>query len=168
MIGVGKLDNTASPVSNGYLGNAPAAGGDYYTSVAADVQYNKSLTNPHGKVNILVKSYNKPDGTVDTRIHIYSIVSNSISSLTEANDPTTGNLMVSFGAKANVTEVTNPSLPVAVDTGAILQLIFSPSATNTQTGSISIQKQSGGLWFSSAWNVNKTVQKPLIGMVVVQ
>jgi len=170
MIGVGKLNNTASPASNGYLGNAPATGGNYYTSVAADVQYNKSLTNPHGKVNILVKTYNKRDGTVDTLVHTYSIISNSISGLTEAKDPTTGGMIVSFGAKANVTEITNPALPVAVDTGAILQLVFSPSGTTSpQTGSIAVQKPSGGLWFSSAWDGTKTAQKPLVsGMVTVQ
>jgi hypothetical protein len=79
-------------------------------------------------------------------------------------------MIVSFGAKANVTEITNPALPVAVDTGAILQLVFSPSGTTSpQAGSIAVQKPSGGLWFSSAWDGTKTAQKPLVsGMVTVQ
>ena len=106
---------------------------------------------------------------MDSTVHTYSIISNSITGFSEATDPNTGILMVSFGAKANVTEITNPATPLAVDTGAILQLIFSPPGTATQTGSIALQKQSGGLWFSSAWNGTKNVQKTLTsGTVVVR
>jgi len=167
MIGVGKLDNTASPLSSGYLATAPVPGSNYYTSVASNLQYNKSLTNPQGKVNILVKSYNKADGTIDTNIHTYSIVSNSISGLTEALDPRTNMTMVSFSAKANITEVTNPLSPVSVDSGVTIQLIFSPSGTNTpQTGSITVPKKTGGLWFTSAWDGTRTVQKTLAGGIV--
>jgi hypothetical protein len=173
MDGVSKLDNTLPPVSSGYLANNPVSGANYYTSVPANVQFNKSFTNAQGKVNILVKTYNRPDGTVDSNVHTYPISSNSISGMTETQDPKTLIKTVSFVAKANITDITNIATPVAVDSGTMLQLVFissvgTPQQTGyvAQTGSVAVQRKAGGLWFSSSWDGAKTIQKVLGGGVV--
>ena len=170
MIGVGTLNNLALPkTSNGFLGNAPAAGANYFTSISSNVTYNKSFTNPQGKVNLIVKSLNKSDGTVDTAVHTYSITSNSISTFTSAT--VSGQVVVTFGAKCNVVEITNPATPIALEGGAQMQIVMSPpgGTTNPQSASITVQKNGGGLWYSSAWDGGKTVAKALAsGTITVQ
>ncbi|MBI1761329.1 MAG: hypothetical protein HYR56_07835 [Acidobacteria bacterium] len=168
MIGVGKLNNLAGPfASNGFLGNAPATGANYYTSIASNVSYNKSFTNPQGKVNIIVKSLNRSNGTVGTAVHTYSITSNSITTFTSA--VVNGQQVVTFGAKCNVVEITNPATPIALEGGAQMQIVMSPPAGSSgQTASITVQKNGGGMWYSSAWDGTKTVAKPLSsGMISV-
>ena len=166
MIGVGELNNLALPFnSNGFLGNAPATGANHYTSIASNVTYNKSFTNPQGKVNLIVKSYNRSNGTVDTVVHTYSITSNSISTFTSAI--VSGQQVVTFGAKCNVVEITNPAAPVTLEGGAQMQIVMSPpGGTNPQTASITIQKNAGGLWYSSAWDGTKTVAKALVSGLI--
>lgn len=158
MAGGGALNNAALPASSGYLAGAPGAAN--YATFSTNVKYNKSGTNPQGKVNVLVKSYNKPDGTADTSIHTYSITSNSIAEMTL---PKPGQM--SFGSKANIVDITNPSSSVGLDSGATLQITLTDGSPD-KVG-IVLQRRSGGVWFSSAWDGQKTVEKPLAGGNVV-
>jgi alpha-tubulin suppressor-like RCC1 family protein len=180
MIGVGMLDNNSLPdSSNGYLGNAPVTSAtvpageslnNFYTSFVSNVTYTKSLSNAKGKVSVLIKTLNRSDGTVDTTPHTYSITSNSVSSFTEQTDPNTKILVVSFGAKCNIVEVTDPATPVTLDSGTQLQLILTPSGSSSQSAAVTVQKTGGGLWYSSAWSGTETVQKPLVSgsTIIVQ
>ena len=113
-----------------------------------------------------MKTHNKYDGmydgTADTSIHTYSIISNSISGLAEATDPKTGITIVSFSAKANVRDV---STGASVDSASTLQVTVTkdPNGVNPDMVSVSVQRKSGGLLISSCWDGAKTWQKPVDG-----
>src|SRR5262249_54014558 len=111
--------------------------------------------------SILVKSWNKPDGTADTHLHTYMISSTSIAEFTLRPNK------VSFGSKATIEDVTNPNSPITVDGGATLQMTVTDGSPDT--AGVVLQKKDGGVWFSSGWDGTKTVEKPLIsGNVSVQ
>jgi hypothetical protein len=154
IVGGGALLNDTNPPSNGYLQGA--AGSDKATLVSANVTYNKSKTNPQGKITVMVKSFNRPDGTVDSVLHIYLMKSTAISELTL---PKPG--QVSFGSKATIQDITNPDRPISVDGGATLQITMTDDTVD-RVG-IVVQKKEGGVWFSSGWDGQKTVEKPLDG-----
>ncbi|MFP5298910.1 MAG: MBG domain-containing protein, partial [Actinomycetota bacterium] len=133
-----------------------------------DVKYNKSGTNPQGKVSLRVHTMRRPDGSLDTRMHTYQITTNAISTLTVNN--ATGK--ASFSAKANITEVIANAddgtvVMVPVDSGAILQLVLTDGKTGgVDTVGFTVQKAStkgsgGPLWFSSLWDGVKTVEKAI-------
>ena len=107
VIGAGKINLTTAPASAGFLGTAIPAGAAGYMDVAAAVSFNKSFTNLQGSVQLLIKSKNKPDGTVDTVTHTYLVKSTSIAGLTS---PAPG--VLTFTGKCVVQDVTNPSSPV--------------------------------------------------------
>jgi hypothetical protein len=159
VVGGGALTNAPSgslPAASGYLAAGPAAWA-HYTTFSANVKYNKSKTNPQGGVTIIVKSYYRPDGTLDSSLHTYLIKSNSI---TEFTLPLPGR--VSFGSKATIQDISNPNSPINVDGGATLQMTMtngSPDAVG-----IVVYKKSGGVWFSSSWDTatGKTLEKPLL------
>src|SRR5438874_13816444 len=95
---------------------------------------------------------NNPDGSIDTVMHTYLIKSSSISELTLQ-----GPGQMSFGAKAVIQDVTNPAVPISVDGGATLQVTVTDGSPDQVA--VSVQKKSGGMWLSSAWDGVKTVQK---------
>src|SRR4029079_7565553 len=136
------------PASNGYL--VGAAGNP--TSISANVKFNKNKTNAQGKITVLVKSWRKADGSVDSVLHTYLIQSSSITEFTLR----TGK--ASFGSKASIQDVTNPNLSVTVDGGATLQMTFTEG--NPDAAAVVVQKKEGGVWFSSGWDGTKTVEKP--------
>src|SRR5262249_45079398 len=111
-VGSGSLPNSAAPVSNGYLAGAPG----YPTTLSASLKYNKNKTNAQGKLTVVVKSWNRPDGSPDTILHTYFIQSSAISELTLRPGA------ASFGAKASIQDVTDPNAPYTVDGGATLQM----------------------------------------------
>jgi hypothetical protein len=159
VVGGGALTNAPSgslPAASGYLAAGPAAWA-HYTTFSANVKYNKSKTNPQGGVTIIVKSYYRPDGTLDSSLHTYLIKSNSI---TEFTLPLPGK--VSFGSKATIQDISNPNSPINVDGGATLQMTM----TNGSPDAVGIvgYKKSGGVWFSSSWDTatGKTLEKPLL------
>jgi hypothetical protein len=166
LVGGGDMDLTSVaylpqsyPVSSGYLATARVPGAEGYLHIYADVNYNKSGTNPQGDATLLFTTYNKPDGSVDTVKHTYLIKSSSISELTLQ-----GPGQASFGSKAVVQEVTNPGKPVSIDGGATLQITLKDGGSGSyDMVAVSVQKKSGGVWISAAWDGVKTVQKPLVG-----
>ena len=160
-VGGGAVNNAASPISSGYVGNAPLNNPNYYTTFEADVQYNKSGTNPRGKVTILVKSNNRPDGSVDPdNIYTYQITSNAISEL-----QLTGLKLASFSSKVTVKWLKKDGTVVTIDSGNMLQMTMSDN-NNPDTVGITVQKSTGGLWYSSGWGavngVPTTVEKPIL------
>ncbi len=156
---------TSYPASSGYLANAPADAVDpnYRTSFEADVKYNKSGTNPQGKVTVLVKSYNKPDGTVDTAVHTYLITSNAISELTMK-----GANVVSFSSKVTLKDMATGA---TIDSGNMMNVTLTDGLNGaTDLVAIQVQKSTGGLWYSDSWGIDpsinnggvpSTIQKPL-------
>jgi len=148
IIGTGTISNDAAPLSNGYL--VGAAGNP--TSLSANVKFNKNKTNAQGKLSVIVKSWRKADGSVDSVLHTYLIQSSSITEFTLR----TGK--ASFGSKASIQDVTNPNLPVSIDGGATLQMTLTDGSPDT--AGVVVLKKDGGVWFSSGWDGTKTVEKP--------
>jgi hypothetical protein len=144
IVGAGASNNQNS---NGYLAGATLC----FTNWGLDVKYNKSGTNPQGNTSIYVHSYHRPDGTIDTVLHTYRIKSNAIAAL--AVNVQTGE--ATFSGKASIQDLTNPSSPVSVDGGAVLQLklrdVYRKTGDSPDTLAITVQKKDGGLWFSSNW-----------------
>jgi hypothetical protein len=130
------------------------------TNFEFDVQYNKSQTNPQGKIyNITIRSYYKRDGTLDTKLHVYSVKSTAISVLA-VNLPKNGNPgNATFSSKANVLEITDPSNPISIDSGTALQITVTDGSPDKLA--ITLQKKSGGLWFSSNWKDTKTIEQAI-------
>jgi hypothetical protein len=126
------------------------------------VMKGKSITNPKGKVTLIVTSYNKPDGTIDNTLHCYSIKSNAIASL-NITSPT-----ATFSGKANIAEIdplTGASTAIEGNCQMVLEL--KDGATTTpktidQVG-ITIQRNGGGIWYSNNWVSTKTVMASICG-----
>jgi hypothetical protein len=154
IFGVGEVANGTTD-SSGYVAGAS----DLNTLFGFDVKYNKSLTNPQGKLWVTVFSYRKADGTADTVLHTYDIKSTSIAVL--ATTPATG--VASFSSKANITDVTNPASPIGLEGGAQLQVdLFDGGTTATDKIGITLFRKAGGVWFALKWDGAKTVKKDIV------
>jgi len=157
--GAGTTDNSASA---GYLAGSPADPAQF----SFYVQYNKSTSNPQGGVEIIVHSYNKPDGSTDTKLHHYRLKSTSISVLAVNTAITASHpyATAQFSSKANVAELVN-GVEVSIEGNDIMQLNLtdvSPTSGVGDTLSVSVQRSKGGLWFSSNWDGAKTVEKTIL------
>jgi len=156
IVGGGQVDNSNS---SGYIKGAF----DANTGYEFDIQYTKSGTNPKGKVNIILGSYNKADGTLDSKLHTYIITTNAIALLNVTNPVATG----IFDAKANLVEqigdgITVPFSTVAIEGGSTFQMKAFQNACDQQIA-ITLYRKAGGIWFSSNWNATSasTTLKPV-------
>ncbi len=168
--GSGTVDLNASPAAAGYLAtnagtanSAVPAGSENYMKVSAGVTYNKSFTNPQGKVTLLINSFNKPDGTVGTTLRTYLISSNSIASLTS---PVKGAVYY-FSGKANIQDITNPAAPVSIDGNCTFQMTTVNSGASYQSVTyphggiqIEVQSQKGNVWIAGGWTGTQPQMKP--------
>jgi hypothetical protein len=153
------------PQSNGYLGSG-ATDASTITTVQANVQYNKSYTNPQGKVIVTFSTYNKSNGDADTVLHNYVAISNAISELTQLPQKS-GEPLYSFSSKVTLKEILPNGSTISLDSGNMLNVTLRQATAAipaTQTTplvpaqpakmSVQIQKsagQGGGLWFASSW-----------------
>jgi hypothetical protein len=162
IVGSGKVANVSD--SSGYIAGDPGQN----TCYAFDVQYNKGGSNPQGKVAINVLSHRKPDGTLDTILHTYQIRSTAIATMAVQAGPGTA----TFSSKANVVDVTNPASPISLEGNSVFQMDITDGHAAPGVGDtigISVQRKSGGMWFTLKWNGLKTVQKPIAaGEISVQ
>ncbi len=157
----------------GYIVNKSSGGflaGDLglRTNFGFNVKYNKSGTSTQGNVNIIVRSYNLPNGTRDSRLHVYQIKSTAITLLQIFKD-TSGILHATFTAKANVQDITDPRNVISIAGGLSLEM------TVTDMGEPGAMKPGGAdtigftlkngtsLWYSSDWDGSKTVEDILGG-----
>jgi hypothetical protein len=143
IVGGGQVANSNS---SGYIKGAP----EVNTGYEFDIQYTKSGTNPKGKVNIILGSYYKTDGTLDSKLHTYIITTNAIA-LLNVTAPTG-----TFDAKANLVEqigdgVTVPFSTVAIEGGSTFQMKAYQNTCDQQIA-ITLYRKAGGVWFSSNWS----------------
>jgi len=122
------------------------------TSYEFDIHYTKSGTNAKGKVNIILGSYYKADGTLDSKLHTYIITTNAIALLNVTSPVATG----IFDAKANLVEqigdgISVPFSTVAIEGGSTFQMKAFQNACD-QKIAITLYRKAGGVWFSSSWN----------------
>ncbi|MES2798256.1 MAG: hypothetical protein V4683_19970, partial [Bacteroidota bacterium] len=157
IVGGGEIANT--PNTNGWIRGAVGQS----TSFSMDVKFNNKGTNPQGKVNgILIKSYYKPDGTLDNKLHQYEVKSTAISVL--AVGQTTSKKDASFTSKANLVEIID-GLSVGIEGNANLQVSMIDKGTGANSLldviAITLHRKAGGIWFSSEWNGSKTIEREI-------
>ena len=145
--GGGHLVLTAS--SGQYAGAATSKMNFGYT-----MKYNSSGKNLQGQVNVIVRA---TDGKV------YQIKGNAIDSLAVIG--TTYPKGGTFVTKANMTDITNPLLPVSLGGNLKLQVEMTDAALGGQTDKVGVTlwNSAGGLWFSSNWTGTTSVQQLLGG-----
>jgi hypothetical protein len=163
ILGAGSIQDGNPTNSQGYLKASSNDVAQYHL----DITFNKTGTNPQGKVWVQINSYNKPDGTTDSMLHTYQFTSTAISTL--AADNTKGT--ATFSSKATVQDITNPNAaPISVDGGATLQItltdgdkgkILNPGAADSI--SIYVLKKSGGVWYANQLDSSlNAVQQPIV------
>jgi hypothetical protein len=118
------------------------------------MKYNKSGRNLQGQANVIVRG---TDGKV------YQIKSNAVDSLAIISP--TYPRGATFTARANMTDITDPLVPLALGGNLTLQLEMTDAALGGQTDKIGITlwNSSGGLYFTSNWNGTRTLQQLLGG-----
>jgi hypothetical protein len=161
--------NPALVLSNGGSAGFVGDTSGKTSNLAFSVKYNKSGTNPQGKVRLQITSNRNASGLIDGATHTYLITTNSISSLSVTPGSNTAPSVANFAAKANVVELITDSggtvtSVVSLDGGAILQLALTDGLTNStpDKAGVTVNKSTGGLWFSSNWDGAKTLEKLLI------
>jgi hypothetical protein len=118
------------------------------TNFGFTMKYNKSGKNLQGQTNIIIRADNDS---------MYQIKSNAINSMTAS-----GNI-ANFSTKASITNITDPLAPYPLGGNLTLLVAMVDSTRNTQSDSVSItvQDNNGGLVYSSEWNGTKTVLRSL-------
>jgi hypothetical protein len=157
IVGGGKMCNDGSA---GFVKGAVGSVTDYSYSV----QYNKSLTNPQGGVELTVRSYNDRTGKETPGIlHVYKIKSNAISGFSVTSP------RAEFNSKANITEIVN-GVEQSIEGNCTLQMtMYDADAKNAQgvagslgsasTLSIIVYRNSGGVWYASNWDDVRNIQR---------
>ncbi|MBD2721434.1 T9SS type A sorting domain-containing protein [Hymenobacter sp. BT189] len=131
------------------------------TQFGFGVQYSKSLRNPQGNVEITVKSYRDRTGALDVRNgvlypHTYRLKSNAISVLAITAATSTAQ----FSGKANIAEIVN-GVEQSIEGNCTIQLDMTQHPTNPLLSvlAVTINRNAGGVWYSSKWDGTKTVTK---------
>ena len=126
------------------------------TNFGFNVKYNKQGTNLQGKINAILRRL-ESDGV----LHAYQIKGNAMTSLTV--DAKAGTAV--FNGKANITDITNPLLPVTVDGNGTLTVTMTDKGEpgSADTIGIALYNKAGGLWYSSNFAGGKTVEQLLGG-----
>jgi hypothetical protein len=162
IVGGGTLDNLTS---SGYIGGSSTR----KTGFSIEVKFNKSLTNPQGRIELTICSNRNPSGVVDGKLHIYKVKSTAISTLV-VGKPTVADAQ--FSSKVNVTEILANGTVVGVESG--IPFVMDVYDGNMVSGTpkppdkigVTIYRKNGGVWYSNNWDVNKTVMKAILDGVV--
>jgi len=158
--GGGEMDNASSA---GFVKGAAGNLSDYNFYV----QYNKSLTNPQGGVNITVRSFNDRFGNPTLTLHTYNLKSNAISVLATTSQD------AQFSGKANISEAMADGTVQSIEGNCTMQLdiydgfdnkFVSPSTTDQLA--VTVYRNGGGIWFSNNWNGTRTVRKNIVSGVL--
>jgi hypothetical protein len=151
MVGGGRIENI---FSSGYVKGKSGLNTDFQ----ADIAYTKSGTNPKGKANVLIRSYYKTDGTLDTELHSYIITTSAISSLNVGAPTATA----TFSAKANLYEQMPDLSLVQIEGGSTFEMIIYQNGCD-QKVAITLYRKAGGIWYSGNWNGTATIKQILNG-----
>ena len=163
IVGGGTLDNLTA---SGYIGGASTK----KTGFSIEVKFNKSLTNPQGRIELTICSKRNKNGVDDGNLHIYKVKSTAISTLV-VGKPTPADAQ--FSSKVNVTEILANGTVVGIESGIPFVMdIFDGNMSSDnpkppdKIGVTIYRKTGGGVWYSNNWEVNKTVMKAILDGVV--
>jgi hypothetical protein len=128
------ISEGAAPVSN----RGAVSGG---ASFAFDVTYNKSLTNLQGSASL----------TFSAGGRYYRVKSNSLVSLVRQVSNASGDGTATLTSKASITDVTNPSSPVAVEGNATIAFDVTSSGAGAPGDkvAITVSGKDGGVVYSN-------------------
>jgi hypothetical protein len=120
-----------------------------------NVKYNSSGKNLQGRVNVIVRG---TDGRV------YQIKGNVMRTLSVNNANPSARKAV-WSGKANLADVTDPLDPIAIGGNATFQMEMTDRGEPGSTDSLSITlwTDAGGLLHSSNWNGTRSVEQTLVG-----
>jgi len=122
------------------------------------VKYNNGGSNPQGGVQIFDRSFYKPDGTLDTRLHTYMLKSTAISVLSVTLGTPS---KAQFTSKANLIEINPDGTETSIEGNDVMQLTLTDNNSTLKTLGITVQRTKGGTWFSSSWNGTTTVEQQI-------
>jgi len=144
----------------GYLVNSASAGqklgaSGEKTNFGFNVKPNKSGTGLQGNINTIVRNGGR----------LYQIKGNSMTSLVTRVASATAPGTATFEGKANIQDITNPTLPISVDVNATLRVTMTDAGEPGSSDKIGVTvwNKNGGLWFSSNWSGTNTVEQLLRG-----
>jgi hypothetical protein len=129
------------------------------TNFGFNVRYNKTGKNLQGNINTVFRR-KESDGIV----HVYQIKGNAMTSLSVNAAEATAKTAV-FNGKANMTDITNPLMPVPLGGNLTLQVTMTDRGEpgiNDQIG-ITVYNNAGGIFYSSNWSGTRTAEMPLKG-----
>jgi hypothetical protein len=129
------------------------------TNFGFNVRYNKTGKNLQGNINTIFRR-KESDGIV----HVYQIKGNSMSSLSVNASVATAKTAI-FNGKANMTDITNPLMPVSLGGNLTLQVTMTDKGepgVNDQIG-ITVYNNTGGIFHSSNWSGTRTAETILKG-----
>ncbi|MTK53517.1 T9SS type A sorting domain-containing protein, partial [Paludibacter sp.] len=126
----------------------------------------KAAVNPKGKVRAYIWSMNKPDGTKDLFPHAYYVQSNAIASLNVVGATTTVPATATFTSKCTVSEIKWDGSMAAIEGNCQMVLDLSDIVTGLTFNKqdlvgLTIQRNSGGIWYSNNWINTNTVKVPI-------
>jgi hypothetical protein len=129
-----------------------------------NVKYNKKGTNLQGNINTIVRKTILNTATGEYELNEYQVKGNALSSLTVGTTVDDVTPAV-FSGKANLQDVTDPLNPVSLDGNFVMKVTMTDKGEPGSSDMISITvfDKSGGIWFTSRWENNKTVEQVLAG-----
>jgi hypothetical protein len=155
----------AQPLASGFITGggylvASSSGGTYAATAGAKLNFGFNV-----KVNKNGNLQGNFNAIVRRGSHVYQIKSNSTTALSVF-----GTLLnhASFTAKANLTDITNPSSPISLGGNLNLQVTLTDNGdpgswTTPDTIGITLKDASQQLLFSSNWNGAATVEQAVAG-----
>ncbi len=163
-----KIITIAKPVPGGQIvGGVDLDGGSAAgyvkgsSNLTFNVQYNKSMRNPQGTVEAIVRSSLNRNGVTDGLPHTYRLKSNAISTLA-VNQPTQNDAQ--FTSKANISEIIN-GVDQAIEGNCTMQFDMKAGTTDGPAGdqvAITVYRAKGGIWYSNNWDGTKTSLKQIL------
>lgn len=124
-----------------------------------NVKYNKKGTNLQGNINTIIRKSILNGETQELELHEYQVKGNALTSLAVSS-----NLAV-FTGKANIRDITDPENPIDVAGNFVLKVTMTDNGEpgNKDLISITVFDKSGGIWFTSRWEIKKSVEQLLAG-----
>ena len=125
------------------------------TNFGFNIKYNKTGKNLQGNVNIIFRR-TESDGI----LHSYQVKGNAMTSLTVPP----GGIYASYTGKANLTDITNPLLPISLAGNLTIKMDVTDNGEPGSTDQVAISVFDGSsLLFGSSWSGTTVVQQTIAG-----
>ncbi len=135
------------------------------TTATFGVEYSmkgKNVSNPKGRVTIMIPSYNDKYGNPTSDLHWYFVKSNAIAGMTITSPTAT------FTSKANISEYNQETdVYTAIEGNCTMVIDMGDYSSNSPNVldkvGVTVYRNSGGVWYSNNWVNTKTVMTNIFG-----